>query len=281
MAVAPFQYEFHNTVIHRLNPLSKILLFGAFLILAGVYLDPRVKIPMLVVLGVILALARMPFRPYRAILLIASFAVIVGQSYTAVLMVNPDYFKVYDPKWVSTVILELLPPGFPVFGRAAITYGALLYLVSFPLQVIPVVLSVAGLLHTTSLSEIVSILSRLRMPFPVIFMTTVALRFVPEIVEKLRLIQRAQSLRGWTMETRNPIKKIALLKPLLVPLTRSVIRSVDIISMSCKNRAFGLGPVTIMSSFKMGPADYVISIAAVALTVLGIYAAFAWDFGSL
>ena len=119
------------------------------------------------------------------------------------------------------------------------------------------------------------------MPFPVIFMTTVALRFVPEIVEKLRLIQRAQSLRGSTMETRNPIKKITLLKPILVPLTRSVIRSVDIISMSSKNRAFGLGPVTIMSSFKMGPADYVISIAAVTLTVLGIYAAFAWDFGSL
>lgn len=278
---APFQYEYHNTIVHRLNPLSKLLLFGSFLLLAGVYLDPRVKIPMLIILGIILALAKMPFRPYKGILIIASFAVMVGQSYTAVLMVNPDYFKIYPRDWVSTVILELTPPDFPIFGRAAITYGALLYLVSFPLQVIPVVLSVAGLLHTTSLSEIVSVLSKIRMPFPVIFMTTVALRFVPEIVEKLRLIQRAQSLRGWTMETRNPIKKIKLLRPLLVPLTRSLVRSVDVISMSSKNRAFGLGPVTVMATFQMKTADYAVCLITVVLTVLGVYAAFAWDFGSL
>jgi energy-coupling factor transport system permease protein len=278
---APFQYEFHNTAVHRLTPLSKLVLFGAFLIMAGVYLDPRLKIPMLVILWILLALAKMPFRPYRGILVIASIAVMVGQSYTAVLMVNPDYFKVYDRDWVSIVILELLPPDFPIFGRAAITYGAILYLISFPLQVIPVILTVAGLLHTTSLSEIVSVLSRLRMPFPVIFMTTVALRFVPEIVEKLRLIQRAQSLRGWTMETRNPIKKITRLKPILVPITRSVIRSVDVISMSSKNRAFGLGPVTVMASFEMKTVDYLVTIGISVLTVVGLYAAFAWDFGSL
>jgi energy-coupling factor transport system permease protein len=277
----PFQYEFHNTAIHRLTPLSKLVLFGAFLIMAGVYLDPRLKIPMLVILLIILAVAKMPFRPYRGILIIASIAVMIGQSYTAVLMVNPDYFKVYDRAWVSTVILELLPPDFPIFGRAAITYGAILYLISFPLQVIPVILTVGGLLHTTSLSEIVSVLSRLRMPFPVIFMTTVALRFVPEIVEKLRLIQRAQSLRGWTMETRNPIKKIALMKPILVPITRGVIRSVDVISMSSKNRAFGLGPVTVMASFEMKTVDYIVTIGISVLTGVGLYAAFAWDFGSL
>jgi energy-coupling factor transporter transmembrane protein EcfT len=83
------------------------------------------------------------------------------------------------------------------------------------------------------------------------------------------------------METRNPIKKIALLKPILVPITRSVIRSVDIISMSCKNRAFGLGPVTIMASFEMKPIDYVVTVGITVLTVFGLYAAFAWNFGSL
>jgi len=31
--------------------------------MAGVYLDPRVKIPMLVILWILLALAKMPFRP--------------------------------------------------------------------------------------------------------------------------------------------------------------------------------------------------------------------------
>lgn len=276
-----FQYEYHDTVIHRLNPLSKLLLFGSFLTLAGIYLDPRTKIPMLILLFAILKLARLSVKPYVGILVIVSLGVMVGQSYTAVLMLDPNYFKTYPHEWVSTVILQLTPAGFPVFGRAAITYGALLYLLSFPLQEIPVILSVAGLLYTTSLSEIVSSLSKLKVPFPVIFVTTVALRFIPEIVDNIRLTMRAQSLRGWTAETRNPFKRVALLRPLLVPLTRNVVRSVDILSMSSKNRAFGLGRVTATTTFAFKRSDYLVSAFAVVLMVLAIYATFAWNIGAL
>lgn len=278
---APFQYEYHNTAIHKLNPVSKLVLFSSFMILAGIYLDPRVKIPMLVVLYLILRSARLPLKTYNGICVLASVAVMIGQSYAAVLTLDPALFKNYPHDWVSTVILELAPPDFPVFGRAALTYGGILYLISFPLQVIPVLYSVAGLLYTTSLSEIVSALSRLRTPFPVLFMTTVAMRFVPEIIDHIGLTMRAQSLRGWTAETRNPIKRITLLAPLLVPLTRNVIRSVDALSMSSQNRAFGLGPVTVLTDFTFRRADRIVVVAAIGLTLFGLVAAFTWNIGSL
>jgi len=278
---APFQYEYHDTPIHKLNPVSKLLLFGAFLLVSQFYMDPLTKIPMLILLVMILKLAQVEFRLYWPFLIAACFAVIVGRSYTAITMMDPELFKVYPQDWASTMVLPLTPEGFPILGRSALTYGTLLYWSTAPFQVVPVILAVAGLLHTTSLSEIVSVLSRMRMPFPVIFMSTVALKFVPEIVAQIGMIQKAQKLRGWTSEGRNPIKKVTQLKPVLVPLMRGVIRSVDVISMGCKNRAFGLGPVTSLASFRFETRDKVVSVVVVAITTFLVIGSILWNFGSL
>ena len=129
--------------------------------------------------------------------------------------------------------------------------------------------------------KIVSVLSRLKMPFPIIFISTVALKFVPQIVANIGLIQKAQTLRGWTSEGRNPIKKIAQLRPLLVPLIRSVIRSVDVISMGSKNRAFGLGPVTSLADFTFETRDKVVCTVVAAITIFLIVGSILWNFGSL
>ncbi|MDY6875579.1 MAG: energy-coupling factor transporter transmembrane component T [Chloroflexota bacterium] len=278
---APFQYEYHDTQVHKLNPVSKLLLFGAFLLISQFYLDPLTKIPMLVVLVIILAVAKIDIRRYKTFLIAACFAVIVGRSYTAITMLDPELFKVYPQDWASTVILDLTPEGFPIIGRSALTYGTLLYWSTAPFQVLPVILAVAGLLETTSLTEIVSVLSKARIPFPIIFMVTVALKFVPEIVDNINMIQKAQMLRGWTSEGRNPIKKVTQLKPVLVPLIRGVIRSVDVISMGSKNRAFGLGPVTPLADFSFETKDKVISLAVVAITLFLIAASVLWNLGSL
>jgi len=39
--------------------------------------------------------------------------------------------------------------------------------------------------------------------------------------------------------------------------------------------------VTVMASFEMKTVDYIVTIGISVLTVVGLYAAFAWDFGSL
>jgi len=280
MAV-PFHYEYHNTVFHNLNPLAKLLLFSWFMFFGGLYLDPRITVPMLVALLAILHVARLPLARYRSILLVATVATMLGRGYHSILIADPAMYKAYPQGWASTLLVELTGPDFPILGRTAITYGSLLYLTALPVQLANVVLSVAGLLHTTSLGDIVSVLSRLRAPFPVTFMSSVSLRFVPLIVEHIESIKRAQSLRGWSMETRNPIKKVMLLRPLLVPLARRIVRAVDTLTMSAKNRAMGLGPVTPLVSFEFARRDRLICALVVVVSTLCIYATFVWNFGSL
>jgi energy-coupling factor transporter transmembrane protein EcfT len=94
-------------------------------------------------------------------------------------------------------------------------------------------------------------------------------------------VQRAQSLRGWTAETRNPIKRIALVRPLLIPVTRYVMQSIDMMTMSSANRGFGIGPVMPTTSFEFTPLDRFISIAAILLATVAICLTFAFDTGNI
>jgi energy-coupling factor transporter transmembrane protein EcfT len=202
-------------------------------------------------------------------------------SYRAITQVDPNLFKVYPADWVSTVVLELTGEQFPLVGRTALTYGTLLYWATGPFRVVPVILAVAGLLHTTSLSEIVSVLSALRVPFPIIFITTVALKFVPQTVDQIHIIRNAQKLRGWTVEGWNPIKRIGQLKPLFVPLIRNTIRSVDTVTMGAKNRAFGLGPVTVLVDLTFKTVDKILCAVVVTVTIFLVAASILWKLGSL
>jgi energy-coupling factor transporter transmembrane protein EcfT len=236
---------------------------------------------MLVTLGVIVAIAKLNVGTYKGILILAIVAGLLNRAYTAFLITDPDMFRVYSQDWVSTVIAELTGPHFPILGKTAITYGSVLYLISSPLQVTIVILSVAGLLHTTSLGDILSVLSKVRTPFPIIFVATVSLKFVPQIVEEIRLVRRAQSLRGWTLETHNPVKKVLKLRPLLFPVLRSAIKTVDVITMSSQNRAFGTGTVTPMADFSFRDADKWICIAVLLLTIAALCATLTGSFGSL
>ncbi|MEW6228771.1 MAG: energy-coupling factor transporter transmembrane component T [Bacillota bacterium] len=278
---APFEFEYRDTFVHRLNPLSKLLLFGFFLIIGGLYLDPKIKLPLLACLLVILRKAKLSLKPYKLIIVLAVVATVIGESYTAVFMVNPAYFKVYSPDWVSVEVLRLTPPDFPIFGATGITYGVLLYLLASCLTVVSVILAVAGLVHTTSLSDIVSVLVAIRMPFPVVFVSTVGLRFIPELTRQINVIRTAQSLRGWNAETRNPLKRVAMLRPLFVPIVRHVIKSIDVMTMSSKNRGFGLTRVTPVRSFDFTAVDYAVSAGSAALLIAGLYGLFACNLGML
>ncbi len=276
-----FTYEYHDTVIHNLNPVSKLLLFGFFMLIGGIYIDPLYKLPMIAILTGILMLPRLPLKNYRAIIVLAVIGIIIGEFFTAITMVNPDYFKVYSKEFTNVQLFQITGPDFPVLGRTAITYGSLLWWVTDPLTIVTVILSVAGLLHTTALSHLCSVMSKVKIPFPAIFMVTVALRFVPELVQRIRIVQRAQSLRGWTAETRNPIKRIALVRPLLIPVTRYVMQSIDMMTMSSANRGFGIGPVMPTASFEFTPLDRFISVTAILTTIFAFYLTFAFDVGNI
>jgi energy-coupling factor transport system permease protein len=276
-----FEYEPIETPIHRLNPITKIILFLSITFLSGFYLDPRLKIPLLIFLLFICFLARLPFKKYSGLLWVAVVAVLITSSFRAVFMIKPGYFRVYPTEFVMTELFQITPPDFPVFGRTAVTYGALIWLSAFPLTTATVVLSMAGLVHTTSQSEMVQVLYSAGLPSPAVFVIMVALRFIPEMIRQLESIQVAQRLRGWEIESRNPVKIARGYFPLLVPMLRYIIDSVDRMTISSKNRAFGRRRATGIRDLTLQGKDYLISGFTLTLFIVAIYFLFRYQVGNL
>ncbi len=250
-----FAYQDLKTPIHRLNALTKWSILITLTLLAGFILDPRYKIPLGIIIIAYAFLAKLNFRAYKGLILLILVSLLLANLLSVFFIVNENMFKVYDKVWASTTVFQITNASFPIFGRMALTYGGILWLLQGALTGVFVVILLAAHIQSTSLNETVQVLSALKAPFPVIYITMVALRFTPELGAQFTLVHRAQTLRGWRVNTRNPIKIVKLYTPLMFPVIRYVIKSIDITTMSTQNRAFGLGPVTNVTASKLLTVD--------------------------
>ena len=255
-----FAYQDLKTPIHQLNALTKWSILIVLTLLAGFILDPRYKIPLGIIIIVYALVAKLKFRIYRGLILLVLFSLLLANLISVFFIVNANMFKVYDKAWAATTVFQITNASFPIFGRMALTYGGILWLLQGSLTGVFVVILLAAHIQSTSLNETVQLLSAIKAPFPVIYITMVALRFTPELAAQFTLVHRAQTLRGWRVNTRNPIKIIRLYMPLLFPVVRYVIKSIDITTMSTQNRAFGLGPVTNVTASKLSTVDKALTI---------------------
>ncbi|NLJ59660.1 MAG: energy-coupling factor transporter transmembrane protein EcfT [Firmicutes bacterium] len=279
--MAQFQYQAHDTPIHRVHPIIKLAFLIMLALISGYIVDPLWKLPMLILVIVVAKIARLPFREYKGLLVIVAVMTFLSQFYMAFFVVDPAYFKVYPQEIVSRVIFQITPQGFPVIGETALTVGSFIWLTKLPLTAVTLLLLIATFLHTTSLNEIVQALSILKAPYPVVYITMLAFRFTPDLTRQMHIIQTAQKLRGWSVDTRNPVKLIRLYTPLLIPLGKYVMNSIDVMTISVQNRAFGAGPVTGMRSVSLRSSEKAILAAGVVIFGVLLYGIIALNWGNL
>jgi energy-coupling factor transport system permease protein len=279
--MAAFQYQPYDTPVHRLHPILKVAFLGMFSLLLGFLADPLWKIPTMLLVFAIAWIAKLPFREYWKLLVFISLMMLVATGYQSLFLVNPDYFKVYPKELISRVLLNVTPPGFPVLGHTALTVGSLIWLARLPLTAVTGALLLATFIHSTTLNDVLQVMSELRVPFPGIYIAMVAFRITPDLAKQMSIIQTAQKLRGWSPETRNPIKRIRLVAPLLIPLARYTLKCVDVITLSVQNRGFGAGPVTGMRPLSLKPVDKLALVAGAAIFVVMMFGIFRLNWGNI
>ena len=101
-------------------------------------------------------------------------------------------------------------------------------------------------------------------------MMTIALRFVPTLLEETDKIMAAQKARGADMESGGLIKKVRAMTPVLIPLFVSAFRrAYDLaVAMECRCYQGGEGR-TRMKILKMKRLDW-LCIAFAALVLIGV-----------
>ena len=103
-------------------------------------------------------------------------------------------------------------------------------------------------------------------------MMSIALRFIPTLIEETDKIMSAQKARGADFETGNLLRRARALLPILVPLFISAFRRAEELAVAMESRCYHGGEGrTRMKVLKMEPYDFlalVIGAAVIAAVVL-------------
>ena len=92
---------------------------------------------------------------------------------------------------------------------------------------------------TDGLEKLLMPLSRLKFPaHELAMMMTIALRFIPTLMEEVERIQKAQMARGADFESGNIIARAKNMIPILVPLFVSAFRRADELAMAMEARCY-------------------------------------------
>jgi energy-coupling factor transport system permease protein len=220
------QYYPVKSVVHALDPRAKILLTGAYI--TAIFLVGGMAGYVPVCLFVLLAarVSRLPLKmllrglkPLRVILIFTLVFNIFFTPGTTVL------FKI----WVITLTSE-----------------GVLTALRFALRLVLLVLGTSILTLTTSPVALTDGLERLMSPLRVIrfpahelaMMMTIALRFIPTLMEEADKIMKAQMARGADFESGNLITRAKAMVPLLVPLFVSAFRRAGELAMAMEARCY-------------------------------------------
>jgi len=132
---------------------------------------------------------------------------------------------------------------------------------------------------TTSPIELTDGIEKLLNPFKKIgvpahelaMMMTIALRFIPTLMDETDKIMKAQMARGADFESGNLISRAKSLIPILVPLFISSFRRADELAMAMESRCYKGGEGrTRMKQLKITKGDYIASLAFTLLFVVTI-----------
>ena len=261
------EYGAKNTVIHRLHPLTKLIMLGSMLLLVGFYFDIRYLAVVAVVALVLNRLAKVPlawFKPLGVILIaLIPFTLIgiFGQ-------VSPALFKVYPQSLVSITFFKIsLGP----LGSYGFTMGGILWGLATEFRVPIILLITYTFIFATSLSDIVQGMAKAKLPNPLVFTVMVAYRFVPSMWRYFNQIMTALRLRGWELRSRNPRVVFSRAYPLMGSLARQTLATTDEVTVAAKLRAFGPRRISPTREVKFRVVDFVVIAVSLAVVAVAAY----------
>ncbi len=255
--IALGQFVPGNGIVHRTDPRVKIILLIFFItIIFCAFNFVSLGIVTAAILTVI-ALSQVSFKLYFKSLKVIIFIVII----TSLLNM---FYGTGEPIWQ--------------FGIIKLTMSGIYRAVFVSVRIVLLILISSCLTFTTSPTDLTDAIERLMKPLKffhvkvheIAMMMTIALRFVPTLLEETDKIMAAQKARGADMESGGLIKKVKAMTPILIPLFVSAFRrAYDLATaMECRCYRGGEGR-TRMKSLHINRLD-IIGIAFSVLVLTGV-----------
>ncbi len=220
------QYFPIDSFLHKLDPRTKILIF--ILDIVAIFVAQTVK----------------------------GYALLIGFTFLIMIISKVPvkmYLKGLKPILyiiIFTALLNLfLTDGqdLPVFGYSVgITVEGAIIAVKMAVRLILLIIGSSVLTYTTSPMALTDGIEKLLKPlskigFPtheLAMMMSIAIKFVPTLIEETDKIIKAQQARGASFDTGSIIKRAKALIPMLVPLFISAFRRADDLAIAMESRCY-------------------------------------------
>lgn len=219
------QYYPANSILHKLDPRTKLVGTLVFIISLFLFRSFPCYVLAALFLAWVIRISKVPFK-----------FMVKGLKSILILLLITVAFNLF------------LTPGTEVFHiwKLQVTYEGILQAVFMAIRLSFLIIGSSVLTLTTTpnnltdgLEKGLGFLKRFRVPVhEVAMMMSIALRFIPILLEETDKIMKAQQARGADFETGGLIQKAKNLVPLLVPLFISAFRRANDLAMAMEARGY-------------------------------------------
>ncbi len=249
------QYFPLNSTIHKLDPRTKLLFTVVYIVMVFVS-NNFISLFFCLFTGIaIIALSKIPVKTVikglKPILMIITITSVLQIAYVKTGIILVDFWKIQ------------------------ITSGGVLTAIFMALRISLLIVMSTMLTYTTSPTSLTNGLDRVFAPFKkigidfhtVTMIMTIALRFIPTLIEEVDKIMSAQKSRGANFEQGSLMKRAKALIPLFIPLLfNSIRRAYELANaMTCRCYNGGKGKTT-MNALKFTKRDY-LAISSVVVVI--------------
>lgn len=239
------QYYPADSVIHKLDPRVKLMAALLYIISLFTFRGIAGFILVSIFLVFMIRLSKVPFsymvKGLKAIVIL----MVITAAFNLFLTPGEDVLVHF---WIFTITMEGVKNA--VFMLVRLIYlivgTSIMTLTTTPNQL------------TDGLEKALMPLSKIKVPVHAIaMMMSIALRFIPILIEETDIIMKAQMARGADFENGNLIRRAKSMVPLLVPLFVSAFRRADDLAMAMEARCYvGGSGRTKMKPLRYTKRDY-------------------------
>ncbi len=246
-----------NSVIHRMVSRFKIMLdilYVVILFVADNFISLAVAgvfiLMAYAVSGIKPVMMLKSLKPLMPIILFTAILNLFFVTGEGEPLVNRWIFTIYA-EGITTAVFMIVRIVCLIIGMSLLTYTTS-----------PIVL-------TDAIERLLSPLKKIKLPVhELAMMMTIALRFIPTLIEETDKIMSAQKARGADLDTGGLMKRAKALVPILIPLFVSAFKRANELAMAMECRCYRGGEGrTKLRQLKAKPMDFM--IALLMLTLLG------------
>lgn len=216
-----------DSVVHRMDPRLKLVLTVAYIVLLFSAANPVGLALSLALLLVLYRVAQIPLkligRSLRPILPIVAFTAVLNLFFIT---------GQGEPLWQWWIFR---------IWREGVSYAVLM-----AVRILALIAGTSLLTYTTSpivltdaIERLLGPLAKLHLPVhELAMMMTIALRFIPTLIDETDKIMNAQKARGAQLDCGSLKQRITALVPILIPLFISAFRRADELAMAMECRCY-------------------------------------------